>query len=91
VLTSFTSDTEDQTLVFNLNQAAITSIRGIGATSQYIFAEGNAWSGAWDWTTVNTNLVNLTDPSNKLIYEMHRTAFSSFHPSLPPHFPDPTN
>lgn len=65
-------NTEDQTLVFNMNQAAITSIRGVGATSQYILAEGNAWSGAWDWVSVNSNLVNLTDPENKLIYEMHQ-------------------
>ncbi|PYI05518.1 glycoside hydrolase, partial [Aspergillus sclerotiicarbonarius CBS 121057] len=62
----------DQTLVLNLNQAAITSIRGTSATSQYIFIEGNSYSGAWTWTTTNTNLVNLTDPSNKLIYEMHQ-------------------
>ncbi|RAL08217.1 putative endoglucanase [Aspergillus homomorphus CBS 101889] len=63
---------EDQTLVLNLNQAAITAIRAAGATSQYIFVEGNSYSGAWTWTTYNTNLVNLTDPSDKIIYEMHQ-------------------
>ncbi|PYI15635.1 FII-CMCase [Aspergillus violaceofuscus CBS 115571] len=63
---------EDQTLVFDLNQAAITAIRAAGATSQYIFVEGNSYSGAWTWTTYNTNLVNLTDPSDKIIYEMHQ-------------------
>ncbi|KAL9115953.1 MAG: hypothetical protein Q9227_000321 [Pyrenula ochraceoflavens] len=62
----------DQTLVLNLNQAAITAIRGTGATSQYIFAEGNSWTGAWTWTTVNDNMKALTDPSNLLIYEMHQ-------------------
>jgi len=39
----------DQTLVFNLNQAAIDGIRAAGATSQYILVEGNSWSGAWTW------------------------------------------
>ena len=62
----------DQTLVLNLNQAAITAIRGAGATSQYIFVEGNSYSGAWTWTSVNTNLVALTDPQNKIVYEMHQ-------------------
>ncbi|KAJ5464624.1 endo-beta-1-4-glucanase B [Penicillium daleae] len=65
-------NTEDQTLVLNLNQAAINAIRAAGATSQYIFVEGNSWSGAWTWTTVNTNLVSLTDPQNKIVYEMHQ-------------------
>jgi endoglucanase len=62
----------DQTLVLNLNQAAINGIRGVGATSQYIFAEGNSYSGAWTWASVNDNLKALTDPSNMLVYEMHQ-------------------
>nr|AYW35863.1 endoglucanase GH5 [Evansstolkia leycettana] len=62
----------DQTLVLNLNQAAINAIRAAGATSQYIFAEGNSWTGAWTWTSVNDNMKQLTDPSNKLVYEMHQ-------------------
>ncbi|KAK3335831.1 putative cellulase precursor [Cercophora scortea] len=62
----------DQTLVLNLNQAAINGIRAAGATSQYIFVEGNSYSGAWTWTNVNTNLAALTDPQNKIIYEMHQ-------------------
>ncbi|KAJ6032218.1 hypothetical protein N7540_002950 [Penicillium herquei] len=65
-------NTEDQTLVLDLNQAAINAIRATGATSQYIFVEGNSWSGAWTWTEYNTNLVNLTDPNDKLVYEMHQ-------------------
>lgn len=62
----------DQTLVLNLNQAAIDGIRSAGATSQYIFAEGNSWSGAWTWTDINDNMKQLTDPENKLIYQMHQ-------------------
>lgn len=64
----------DQTLVLNLNQAAINAIRGAGATSQYIFAEGNSYTGAWTWNTTNTNLAALTDPAGpgKLVYEMHQ-------------------
>ncbi|PKX90157.1 uncharacterized protein P174DRAFT_463619 [Aspergillus novofumigatus IBT 16806] len=68
-------NTEDQTTVLDLNQAAINAIRAAGATSQYIFVEGNSWSGAWTWASVNDNLKTLTDPiadSNKLIYEMHQ-------------------
>lgn len=64
-------NTMDQTLVLNLNQAAINGIRAAGAT-QHIFVEGNAWSGAWSWNTTNTNMVALTDPQNKLVYEMHQ-------------------
>lgn len=62
----------DQTLVLNLNQAAITAIRGAGATSQYIFAEGNSYTGAWTWTDVNDNMKGLTDSADKLVYEMHQ-------------------
>lgn len=49
---------EDNTLVANLNQKAIDAIRAAGATSQYIFVEGNSWTGAWHW--VRTDL--LTSP-----------------------------
>ncbi|KAJ6137079.1 hypothetical protein N7471_003565 [Penicillium samsonianum] len=63
---------EDQTLVLNLNQAAINAIRAVGAKSQYIFVEGNSWSGAWTWPTVNDNMKALTDPQNLIIYEMHQ-------------------
>ncbi|CAK3894920.1 glycoside hydrolase [Lecanosticta acicola] len=68
------------TLVAQLNQAAINGIRSAGATSQYITVEGNAYTGAWTWTTTEgtdgkTNadaMGNLTDSSNKLIYQMHQ-------------------
>ncbi|KAJ5655367.1 hypothetical protein N7507_007317 [Penicillium longicatenatum] len=62
----------DQTLVLDLNQAAIDGIRAAGATTQYIFAEGNAYSGAWSWTDNNDNLSGLTDSADKLVYEMHQ-------------------
>lgn len=62
----------DQTLVLDLNQAAIDAIRAAGATSQYIFVEGNAWTGAWSWTANNDNLKALTDSEDKIVYEMHQ-------------------
>lgn len=55
-----------------MNQAAINGIRAAGATTQYIAVEGNSYSGAWTWNTTNTNLANLTDPDNKILYEMHQ-------------------
>lgn len=62
----------DQDLVVNLNQAAIEGIRSAGATSQYIFVEGNSWTGAWTWTDINDNMKTLTDPQDKIVYEMHQ-------------------
>ncbi|KAF7131051.1 hypothetical protein CNMCM5793_004038 [Aspergillus hiratsukae] len=62
----------DQTLVLNLNQAAINGIRAAGATTQYIFVEGNHYSGAWTWTDNNDNLKGLTDPQDKIVFEMHQ-------------------
>lgn len=67
-------------LVAELNQAAIDGIRAAGATSQYITVEGNAYTGAWTWTNTTgtdgkTNaetMGNLTDSSNKIIYQMHQ-------------------
>ncbi|KAL2672358.1 Endoglucanase gh5-1 [[Neocosmospora] mangrovei] len=61
----------DQTLVLNLNQAAIDGIRSTGA-KQYIFVEGNQWSGAWSWPDVNDNMKALTDPEDKIVYQMHQ-------------------
>lgn len=64
----------ENSLVADLNQAAIDAIRGAGATSQYIFVEGNSWSGAWSWVSSGNGeaLVGLTDPQDKIIYEMHQ-------------------
>lgn len=64
----------DNSLVFRLNQAAIDAIRAAGATSQYIWIEGNSWTGAWTWVSSGNgaNLLNLKDPQDKLVYEMHQ-------------------
>lgn len=62
----------DESLVLNLNQAAIDGIRAAGATSQYIFVEGNSYSGAWTWNTTNDSLKTLSDPKDLLYYEMHQ-------------------
>lgn len=73
-------------LVADLNQAAIDAIRSAGATSQYIAVEGNAYTGAWTWTTATgtdglTNaetMGSLTDPSDKILYEV-RAAICCLH------------
>jgi endoglucanase len=64
----------DQKLVFDLNQAAIDGIRAAGATKQYITPEGNSWTGAWTWISSGNgaSLVDLKDPANKLVYQMHQ-------------------
>ena len=64
--------------VADLNQAAINGIRSAGATTQYITVEGNAYTEAQYWTqrggedglTNSQTLWNLTDPSDKLIYQV---------------------
>ena len=63
-----------QSLVFDLNQAAIDGIRAAGATQQYITPEGNSWTGAWTWISSGNgdSLVDLKDPEDKLIYQMHQ-------------------
>ncbi|KAL2684590.1 hypothetical protein Neosp_005668 [[Neocosmospora] mangrovei] len=64
----------DNSLVAELNQAAIDAIRGAGATSQYIFVEGNSWTGAWSWVSSGNGdaMKDLKDPQDKIIYEMHQ-------------------
>ncbi|CAJ2503205.1 Uu.00g105990.m01.CDS01 [Anthostomella pinea] len=64
----------DNTLVGNLNQAAINGIRAAGATSQTIFVEGNSYTGAWTWVSSGTStaMAALTDPNDNVIYEMHQ-------------------
>ncbi|KAK4171815.1 glycoside hydrolase superfamily [Triangularia setosa] len=64
--------TMPQDLVLQLNQAAINGIRAAGAREQYIWVEGNSWSGAWTWNVTNTNLAALTDPENRIVYQMHQ-------------------
>jgi len=63
-----------QSLVFDLNQAAIDGIRAAGATQQYITPEGNSWTGAWTWISSGNgdSLIDLKDPEDKLIYQMHQ-------------------
>lgn len=71
----------NQTLVVQLNQAAINGIRGVGATTQWICPEGNAYTGAWTWTTAADSITGktngetmaaLVDPEHKLIFQMHQ-------------------
>ncbi|KAI0123775.1 extracellular endoglucanase [Xylariales sp. AK1849] len=64
----------DNTLVGQLNQAAINGIRAAGATSQTIFVEGNSYTGAWTWVSSGTDtaMAALTDPNDNIIYEMHQ-------------------
>jgi endoglucanase len=64
----------DNSLVVNLNQAAINGIRAAGATSQTIFVEGNSYTGAWTWVSSGTGsgMAGLTDPNSNIIYEMHQ-------------------
>ncbi|KAJ0333275.1 hypothetical protein COL5a_000976 [Colletotrichum fioriniae] len=61
----------DQDLVLKLNQAAIDGIRATGSEN-WIWAEGNSWTGAHSWTSVNDNMKGLTDPLDKTVYEMHQ-------------------
>jgi endoglucanase len=61
----------DETLVVNLNQAGINGIRAAGATTQTIFVEGNSYTAASNWASVNDAMKSLTDPQGRLIYEMH--------------------
>lgn len=72
---------ESSAVVADLNQAAIDAIRSAGAISQYITVEGNAYTGAWTWTTAQgtdgkTNgetMGTLTDSvDDKLLYQMHQ-------------------
>lgn len=64
-----------QTL-FDAQQQAITAIRGLGYTG-FIYAEGTAFTGTWNWVTgqgnpYNNNLLwQLVDPLNKLKLEGH--------------------
>ncbi|EHL00928.1 putative endo-beta-1,4-glucanase B [Glarea lozoyensis 74030] len=60
--------------VKQLMQACIDGVRSSGATSQYIFVEGTSYSGAWTWVSSGNgaDLLSLTDPSDKIVYEMHQ-------------------
>lgn len=60
----------DQSLVFDLNQAAINGIRAAGATKQLILIEGNSYTGAWTWVSSGNadSLIDLVDPNDNIAY-----------------------
>lgn len=64
----------NNTLVYQLNQAAINGTRAAGATSQTIFVEGNSYTGAWTWVSsgTSTTMAGLTDPNDNVMYEVHQ-------------------
>jgi aryl-phospho-beta-D-glucosidase BglC (GH1 family) len=51
-------------------QAAITAIRDVD-TSTTIYVEGNDYSNAANWSTLNPGLAQLIDPSNNLVFSAH--------------------
>ncbi len=51
-------------------QAAITAIRGVD-TKTPIYVEGNDYSNAQNWSTLNPGLATLVDPSHNLIFSAH--------------------
>ncbi|TVY15410.1 putative endo-beta-1,4-glucanase B [Lachnellula arida] len=67
-------DMPSNTLVASLNQACIDGVRAAGATTQYVFVEGTSYTGAWTWVSSGNGdaMGNLTDPSDKIVYEMHQ-------------------
>ncbi|KUJ21983.1 glycoside hydrolase [Mollisia scopiformis] len=67
-------DEPSNTVVADLNQACIDGVRAAGATTQYIFVEGTSYTGAWTWVSSGNSvaMANLTDPSDKIVYEMHQ-------------------
>ncbi|KAG6817671.1 hypothetical protein H0H87_005429 [Tephrocybe sp. NHM501043] len=64
----------DASVVFNLMQAAVNSIRATGATSQLITVEGTSWTGAWTWTSSGNAAAfkTISDPNNNLAVQMHQ-------------------
>lgn len=69
-------DMSTDTQTAELMQACVDGVRGAGATTQYIFVEGTAYTGAWTWTSSSGNSDNMggiTDTvDNLLVYEMHQ-------------------
>ncbi|WP_067145360.1 cellulase family glycosylhydrolase [Pseudotamlana agarivorans] len=55
---------------FDIAQEIINGIRSTD-TKTTIIVGGDSWSSAERWMTYSDNLKNLSDPSNKLIYEAH--------------------
>ncbi len=56
---------------FTIAQAGITAIRTQDQT-HVILVEGDNWSKGNTWTTYNSNLVNLSDPNNNIVFEAHQ-------------------
>ena len=59
-----------RTLWFEIAQKVIYKIRSVD-TETPIIISGDAYSSASRWVEFSDNLRNLTDPSNKLIYQAH--------------------
>ena len=55
---------------FNIAQEVINGIRTNDLTTRIIVG-GDSWSSAERWMQYSDNLKNLSDPSNKLIFEAH--------------------
>lgn len=78
----------DNTLVGQLNQAAINGIRAAGAKTQYIFVEGNSWSGAWTWVCGYDAISSSLPPLNPFTSISIRRSLVSSPPR--PNTPAPT-
>ena len=51
-------------------QAAVDAIRKVDGT-QAIYANGDGWSGAHSWLSINKDFI-LRDPANNIVYEAHQ-------------------
>jgi len=56
---------------FTIAQAGISAIRTQDQT-HVILVEGDNWSKGNTWTQYNSNLTNLSDPNNNLVFEAHQ-------------------
>ena len=64
-------------------QQAIDSIRATGAKNQ-ILVSGTDWDGAHNFVTVSgTSLLGLTDPQNRLVFEVHQYFDKNFSGTSP--------
>ena len=56
---------------YTIAQAGISAIRTADKT-HVILVEGDNWSKGNTWAQYNSNLKNLTDPNNNLVFEAHQ-------------------
>ena len=56
---------------YTIAQAGISAIRTTDKT-HVILVEGDNWSKGNTWAQYNSNLKNLTDPNNNLVFEAHQ-------------------